>query len=175
MKKFKLFVTLLVCALLTLSFAACGKQSLPTLSVDSLEYERINYRDAENKADSYYYFSYEFKIDVTKAGRYTVEYDIVLYGATDNKVVSKHFEETVTVTRETAESGKKKMSGYFQGTSTNTAAKTAKLENFKCEKAHNEDDTGYVNYAIGFGTVSAVLLGGVIGYFVWLKKKETKE
>ena len=157
MKKIKLFLITAVCALcLCFAFAGCAtggdyiKDSFP-----------INYAEYYSYSQTLH-VSGSFDVKLNKAGEYTVEYDICQTD-TNGKVIAR--ETYSTAITKSAETDKTEFTvSVIENIPTSNTSTNVKLENVKVTL--NSATPDYYGYAIGFGLVGALLLGGLVAVFV---------
>lgn len=157
MKKIKLFITVVLCAFcLCFAFAGCAADGA--------------YIEGSFKVSHTYYSSYsqkltvdaEFEVKLEQAGEYTVEYELCQISSYGNVFARKACSNTIT---KSAETNKTEFTvSVYESITTSNTSETVKIENVKITLAEAKPD--YYGYAIGFGLVGALLLGGLVAVFV---------
>lgn len=162
-RRLKTLLIICACALCAFAvcFSGCGKRDAEYIS-ESFKY------NVEPKYDKWFNCSYSFDVKIYERGRYELSFDITAVAATGGSVMygdavkfTYNFEKNETFTK----------SGFFNveresgSTSTSEDIKIV-ISNVTVRRLDNKDDSEYKSYAIGFGVSSAVILAGLIAFFI---------
>ena len=158
MKKIKLFLVSVVCALcLCISFAGCSNGGAEYVE-NSFTATNFYYYDGLEELD----FSYSFKVNLYQAGGYTVKYDVCQTDSRGVVIARESCESTLT---RSAETDKTEYSiSRSASLRTNNSSQLVKLENVKITLDSTKKSS--VPYAIGFGSAGGLLLCGLVILFI---------
>lgn len=157
MKKIKLFLITVVCALcLCFAFAGCatgGSYIENSFTINSATYYSY---------DKELHVSGSFDVKLNKAGEYTVEYELCQTDTKGKVIARETFSTTLT---KSAETNKTEFTvNLYKDIPTSNTSTNVKIENVKVTLVDAKPD--YYGYAVGFGLVGAMLLGGLVAVFV---------
>ena len=158
MKKIKLFFITAICALcLCFALAGCANGD-GTYVKDSFTTDTVHYLSSYKELS----VSGSFEVRLNKAGEYTVEYDLCQTNANGTVVARATFSDTIT--KSTGTDKTEFTVSFYHTISTSITNTTVKIDSVKITLVDAKPD--YQGYAIGFGLVGGLLLGGLVAVFV---------
>ena len=163
MKKFKIFIVGILCAICICPLAAgCSAGSYVA---NSFKY-RVEYNTVYND----HLVSYQFMVKLPKEGDYAVEYTLWIKDSSGNVIDKSN--KTYDISSNGATSYRCMDKQYVFTSSTSLVAS---ISDVKIKKVDNKEDSGnYKALAIGFGVLGINLLGTVIALFVIDQKGKKK-
>ena len=160
MKKFKIFITAIVCCI-CLCFGITGCTGSGAYVNNSLKYK------GSSDSDYWYKINYSFEIIVNGDGDFDVDY-VFTYTTKNGREVNKSFTSSFV---DCKKGDTKVVSGDFSISNSNYDADSEiSLLITKIYPANYDDKS--VDYAIGFGVAGGLILCGAIALFVVLKAKK---
>ena len=156
MKKFKRLLLILlsaVCVIMPALFCGCSSEA--EYVGGSLDYKIDTYSYA-------YYLDGSFKVSLPSKGEYKVSYDIVYKLGSTTQTKSSY----TTVTAKKREEQVIGFSTSIDRKESSATISQVNIANVTITKRYEENATEDYRYAIGFGTVSGVILIGAIVVFI---------